>query len=78
MKFKFNDKIKIVKDPDSDGFYLGAKGRVISYNKNVTENKYGIEIKDAICTLWCNEDEIEHDTGYEEGLERLKNALPNI
>lgn len=59
MKFKFNDKIVVVKDPNNEGFFVGAKGRVVAYMRDFKENPYLIEIEGATQNYWCNEDEIE-------------------
>lgn len=57
-KFKFLQKVKIIKDIAWEGFYEGATGTVIEYYSKANRKEYYIVLENGK-HMWVNEDQLE-------------------
>ncbi len=58
MKYHYGDKVRVVADPEYDGFYIGLEGTVMDYRKE-DDMPYAIRIENEYRTFYARENELE-------------------
>jgi hypothetical protein len=56
-KFKYNDKVEVTNDPENDGFFVGAKGRITRRKVTGEVEEYCVEVDGQL--FWVEPDVIK-------------------
>jgi hypothetical protein len=62
-KFKYNDLVRVISDPENDGFFVGLVGLVKERRSSKKDGiQYGIEIREEKSNwcFWAKGEEIEY------------------